>query len=185
MPSNWSTIAYILVVTNCWALLVFLTTSKIKSPPIFNSDEDDNYCAWKNDAEVWQAFTKEEPRRKGPAVYLSPKGRARKAVRGISIKDLKKDDGVEEILRIWDEIFQSDETTQVYHAFKDYVEYRWSSDQNFSSFVAEYEKRYREVKCYKLDLPTGVQAFFLLQAANLISNLEKLVRATATLVYMW
>ena len=51
--------------------------------------------------------------------------------------------------------------------------------------MAEYEKRYREVKCYKLDLPTGVQAFFLLQAANLISNLEKLVRATATLVYMW
>ena len=87
--------------------------SKIKLHPISNSDEDDIYCTWKNDVGVWQAFTKEEPRRKGPAVYLSPKGRARKAVSGISIKDLKKDDGVEEILRILDEIFQSDETTQV------------------------------------------------------------------------
>ena len=134
--------------------------SNIKPPPIFNPDEDDDYCAWKNDVEVWQAFTKEEAKRQGPAVYLSLKGRAREAVRGISINDLKKDDGVDEIIRILDEIFQSDETTRAYHAFKEYVEYRRSSDQTFSSFVVEYEKRYREVKRYKLDLPTGVQAFF-------------------------
>ena len=42
----------------------------IKSPQILNPDEDDNYCAWKNDLEVWQAFTKDEPKRQGPAVYL-------------------------------------------------------------------------------------------------------------------
>ena len=36
--------------------------SNIKSPRIFNPDEDDNYCVWKNDVEVCQAFTKEEPR---------------------------------------------------------------------------------------------------------------------------
>ena len=81
--------------------------SNIKSPSNFNSDEEDDYCAWKDDAEVWQAFTKEEPRQQGPAIYLSLKGRAREAVRGISINDLKKDDGVEEIIRILDEIFQS------------------------------------------------------------------------------
>ena len=39
------------------------------------------------------------------------------------------------------------------------------------------------MKYCKLDLSTGVQAFFLLQAANLTPDLEKLVRATATLVY--
>ena len=93
----------------------------IKSPQILNPDEDDNYCAWKNDVEVWQAFTKEEPKRQGPAVYLLLKGRAREAVKGISTKDLKKDDCVEEIIRILDEVFQSDETTRPYYAFKDYV----------------------------------------------------------------
>ena len=44
--------------------------SIIKSPYIFNPDEDDDYCAWKNHAEVWQAYTKEEPKRQGPGVYL-------------------------------------------------------------------------------------------------------------------
>ena len=130
-------------------------------------------------ASIYQGSTK----RQWPTVYLSLKGRAREAVRGISINDLKKDDGVEEIIRILDEIFQGDETTRPYHAFKDYVEYRPNSDQNFSSSVVEYEKRYREVKRYKLDLPTNVQAFFMLQAANLTPDLEKLVRTTAILVY--
>ena len=41
--------------------------SNIKSPRIFNPDEDDNYCVCKNDVEVCQAFTKEEPRWQGPA----------------------------------------------------------------------------------------------------------------------
>ena len=79
--------------------------SNIKSPPIFSPDEDGDYCAWKNDVELWQTFTEEEPKRKGPGVYLFLKARAKEAVRGISINDLKKDDGVEEIIRILDELF--------------------------------------------------------------------------------
>ena len=50
-------------------------------------------------------------------------------------------------------------------------------------FLVEYEKKYREVKHCKLDLPNGGQGFFLLQPANLTPNLEKLVRTTAILVY--
>ena len=83
----------------------------------------------------------------GPSVYLSLKERAKEAGKEISIDDLKKNNGVEEIIRILDEIFQSDETARAYHAFKEHVEYRWKiGGQNFSSFVVEYGKRYREVK---------------------------------------
>ena len=55
-------------------------------------------------ASIYQGRTKTT----GAAVYLSLKWRAREAVRGLIINDLKKDDGVEEITRIVDEIFQSD-----------------------------------------------------------------------------
>ena len=157
--------------------------SSIKSPPIFNPDEDDDYASWKNDVEVWQAFTKEDAKRHGPAVYLSLKGKAREAVRGIAINDLKGDNGVKVILEVLDSVFLSDLTTRAYHAFKEFVEYRRSSGDSFSTFIVEYEKHYREVKKYNLELPTGVQAFFLLQAANLSSELEKLARATAKLEY--
>ena len=43
------------------------------------------------------------------------------------------------MIRILDEIFQCYETTGAYHVFKDYVGQRQSCDQNFSSFVVEYE----------------------------------------------
>ena len=36
--------------------------------------------------------------------------------------------------------------TQAYHPFKDYVQYEWRKDQDFSPFVVECEIRYREVK---------------------------------------
>ena len=39
--------------------------SNIKSPPVFNTDDDDDYWAWKDDVEVWQAFTKEDQKNRG------------------------------------------------------------------------------------------------------------------------
>lgn len=143
---------------------------------IFNFEEDDDYTACKNDVEVLQAFTKEEPRGQGPAVYLSLKGNTRESVRGIAANDLKKEDGVQTIVYTLDTVFLTDETTRVYHAFKEFVEYRRNSGDSFSKFIVEHEKHYREVKRCNLELPTGVQAFFLLQAANLSSELEKLAR---------
>ena len=98
--------------------------SNIKLPLIFSLDEDDDCCAWKNDVEAWQAFNKEEPEWHRPAVYLLLNGRARKTVRGISITKLMKGNGVEEIIKILDEIFQIEEAARAYHAFKDYVEHR-------------------------------------------------------------
>ena len=56
--------------------------SNIKAPPIFNPVEDDSYCAWENGVYVWQAFTKEESKSQGPAVFLFLKGRARETARG-------------------------------------------------------------------------------------------------------
>ena len=80
-------------------------------------------------------------------------GRARKTVRGISITKLMKGNGVEEIIKILDEIFQIEEAARAYHAFKDYVEHR-AEIRDFS-FLVEYEKRYRETKCYKFDYQLG------------------------------
>ena len=75
-----------------------------------------------NDVKFWQAFTKEETKCYGTAVYCSLKRQAREDARRIFINDLKKDDGVEEIIRILDKIPERDEVIQACHAFKEYVE---------------------------------------------------------------
>ena len=53
----------------------------------------------------------------------------------------------------------------------------------FSVFFIEFEKRYREVEKSDMKLPSGVKAYFLLQAANLTTENERLARTTAKLEF--
>ena len=157
--------------------------SSLKQPPEYDPSGGDSYIEWKNDLEVWRQFTKEDKKRQGPAVYLCLKGEAREAVRSIEVKDIAKDDGVETIISKLDEIFLKDETTRAFCAFGDFVEYRRGSGESYTKFILEFEKRYREVKKHDLTLNEKVQAYFLLKAANLSDDHERLVRTTATLKY--
>ena len=82
-----------------------------------------------------------------------------------------------------DSIFQKDDATQAYCAFRDFVQYKRSSGESFAVFSIEFERRYREVEKHKMTLPTGAKAYFLLEAANLTVDNERLARATAKLDY--
>ena len=157
--------------------------SAIKNPPAFCPEEGDDYGNWKKDAEVWRLFTSEAKCKQGAALYLSLKGTARDAVRGISADVLKEDNGFDEVIKVLDTVYQKDTATQAYCAFKDFVEYRRSSGDNFSVFIVKFEKRYRDVEKHDMQLPTGVKAYFLLQAANLTIDNERLARTTAKLDY--
>ena len=157
--------------------------SAIKNPPTFNPDKGDDYGNWKKDVEVWRLFTKEESSRLGAALYLSLSGTARDAVRGISADTLKAETGFDEVVKLLDSVYLKDTATRAYCAFKDFVEYRRSSGDSFAVFTVEFEKRYREVEKHEMKLPTGAKAYFLLQAANLTIDNERLTRATAKLEY--
>ena len=155
----------------------------LKHPPTFSPEEGDDYVNWKKDAEVWALFTTEAKSKHGAAIYLSLKGTARDAVRGITSADLQKETGLEEVVKLLDAVYLKDIATQAFCAFKDFVDYRRSSGDSFSTFIVEFEKRNREIIKHEMKLPTGAQAYFLLQAANLTSENERLARATATLDY--
>ena len=130
--------------------------SGIKCPPVFCPEEDDDYWMWKSDIEVWQLYTKEDKCRQGPAVYLSLKGKASGAVRGMFKDDLKKDDGFDLILAELDKIFEADNVTRAYCAFKDFDTYRRNSDEGFTTYIVEFEKKNQEIGKYDMNLPTGI-----------------------------
>ena len=153
----------------------------IKSPPVFHPDEDDDYLSWKTDVAVWKAFTETKVEKLGPAVYLSLKGKAREAARPMKVEDLSKEGGYELIIAELDKIFLSDETSRAFCAFKEFYEYKRVSGEGFSEFIIEFEKRYHKVVQYKMKLPEGVKAFFLLKAANLSADTEKLASAVSKL----
>ena len=58
--------------------------SSLKTPPVLSDDV--NYQDWKTDLQVWEQFTELEPKRKGPALYLSlpEKSKVRECVRELT-----------------------------------------------------------------------------------------------------
>ena len=157
--------------------------SRLKAPPVFKPEDDDDYGNWKNDLEIWKMFTDTKPEKLGPAVYLSLEGRAREAVRGITAEELGKPEGYATIVNELDKIFLQDETSRAFMAFKDFYEYKREAGIGFSQFMVDFDRRYTKLAEFKLQLPDGVQAFFLLKAANLTSESEKLARTVAKLEY--
>ena len=158
-------------------------TSSFKQPPGFNPNGGDSYADWKNDIEIWKLFTKEDTKRQGPAVYLTLQGDARDAIRSMDKDEIAKENGVDLIIQELDKVYLKDETTRAFCAFKEFVEYRRQSGVSFSKFIVEWNQKYGEVKKHKLDLVDGVKGYFLLVAANLTSEHERLVRATAKLEF--
>ena len=152
-------------------------------PPVFSPEEDDDYVAWRNDLEVWKLLTETKAEKLGLSVYLALKGQARDVVRNLKPADIGTATGYDLLIKELDRVYLKDNSTQAFVAFKDFYEYKRSSGQNFSEFIVEYDQRYNKLEKYDMALPQGVQAFFLLKAANLPADSEKLARATAKLEY--
>ena len=157
--------------------------SNIKNPPIFNPEENNDYVSWKMDVEVWRMVTKDEKKKHGPAVYLCLQGSAREKVRSIDMEKLGTDTGYEEVIQLLDSVFLKDESTMAYIAFKTFVEYRRKTGESYQTFVVAFEKLYSEIVKHKMELPGGAKAYFLLQAANMSEENERLTRVSAKMEY--
>ena len=157
--------------------------ANMKTPPVFNPENGDDYSNWKMDIEVWRLVTKEEKIKHGPALYLALQGSARDKVRTIKMDVLSKEDGFEQVIKMLDTVFLKDESTRAYMAFKEFVEYRRKMGESYSAFVVTFEKLHAEISKHKMQLPDGAKAYFLLQAANLNEDNERLARVSAKMNY--
>ena len=83
--------------------------NQLKAPPVLS--EEDEYLNWKNDINVLEMFTDIAKKKRGPAVYLSLRGRARDAVREIPFAELGTDDGMKKIMDKLDTLFLKDLST--------------------------------------------------------------------------
>ena len=69
----------------------------LKSPPNFDPERD-NYEQFKKDIALWELLTELDNKKKGPAVYLSLKNKAREAVRNLPIEEISADGGLKTII---------------------------------------------------------------------------------------
>ena len=70
-----------------------MESDPFKTPPVLS--DDISYTDWKFDLEMWKIYTKLEPTRKGPAVYLSLKGEAKECLQVLNSGDIGRSDGLD------------------------------------------------------------------------------------------
>ena len=109
-------------------------------------------------------------------MFLNLRGKAKEAVRQIDAEELGAADGVEKIITKLDTLFLKDKSTQMLLAFKAFYDYRRSENDSYADFVIKFEKLYHKLTVHKMTLPDQVKAYFVLIAANLSEENEKLAR---------
>ena len=150
----------------------------LRNPPILSDDVE--YADWKADMDIWALYTNLEKKKRGPALYLSLQGKARECARGLTSAEIGADDGVKVITTKLDAVFQADVNMRTFMSFKSFYEYRRPAGIGIQEFIIHYEALYSKLGTFDINLPEGVQAFFLLTAANISEDSEKLARATCS-----
>lgn len=150
--------------------------SSLETPPALT--DEDCYTEWLQDVSMWAHVTKLPKTKHGPAVFLSLSSKIRECVRSLAEADLVKDTGLKTLTDELDRFFKLDENTRAFMCFKEFYSYKRQSGTTINDFMVKYEYLYQKLVKFKIELPEGVQAFFLLQAANVSEENEKLARTT-------
>ena len=148
----------------------------LKNPPVLSDDVE--YSEWKNDLDIWELYTNLDKKKRGPALFLSLQGKAKVCARRLTKDQISAENGVATIVGELDKVLQQDADTRTFLLFKEFYEYRRPAGVGIKEFIIQYEHLYSKLGQFDIVLPQGVQVFFLLTAANISVDSEKLARAT-------
>ena len=150
-----------------------------KQPPPMRDDLP--YSDWKQELDIWSDFTDLADNKKGGALFLTLTGKARAAVlSGVERDKIKSNDGIKEIVKCLDELFELDKSQSAFAAFDEFTQYRRPRDCKIEDFIVEFNLRNNKLKTHAMDLPEGVLAYYLLKCANLPDDQANICKATCS-----
>ena len=149
-----------------------------RTPPLFNGKSED-YPKWKRKFVVWRSITDVSKAKHGGLLVLRLDDETQDSILELmTCDDLKKDDGVEEILGHLDNMFQKDESITAFELYEELELYRRPDHLSVREYCSEFQKRLSKVKSSGTQLSEHVLAHRLLKSANLSKSEEQLIRAT-------
>ena len=147
--------------------------TSMKWPPYFNNNI--GYETWKRDIGIWAELTDLPKNKQALAIHLSLSGRARIATSELKVEDMKKDTGVDLIMKKLDDLFLPEKGQRQFSAFNNLYNFRRGPSVNINDFVSQFEHAYFTFTQEDMDLPDAVMAFMLLSSCNLQDNEVQLV----------
>ena len=95
----------------------------------------------------------------------------------INLDDLKKEDGLDKLIKFLDTHLKKDELTDSIEKFEEFEDFQRIEGQSVSEYIALFEFKYRKIEKYNMKLPSEILAFKLIRRAN-ISRVEKMLVLT-------
>ena len=143
-----------------------------KATPAFN--KGDNYSKWKKKLGIWKKLTSFENTKQGPSLVLSLDDESQDAVLELTEQEISAEGGVDNIIKVLDDLYLKDKTESAFEAFEAFEGYRRPKGLSMNDYCNEFDKRHNKVKSYGTVLPKDLLGFRLLKSANLQPHQEEL-----------
>ena len=154
-----------------------MAANKVKNPPEMRKDL--LYRDWKRELDIWSDFTDLPKTKQGPAVFLSLTGKARESVlAAVTPADMKKEDEVKTVTEALDKLYLKNDAESSFSVFDSFIKFKRPSSMTIEDYCIEFNIKLKQLTSYKMELPDGVIAYFLLLCANLTPEQTALCRAT-------
>ena len=151
-------------------------SSKAVNPPKFGGDK--TYERWKVELDAWKLVTKVEKKSQALTIALSFEESSEvrdKVFSEIKIEELHNDDGLKKLIECLDKWYKKDELSEAYESWNNFYKFKKSEDTSMDAYILEFVKRYKIVKKFKIEIPSSVLAFILLECTGLEHRDKQLV----------
>ena len=131
---------------------------------------------------MWEIVTSVDKKERAIVVLLGAlEGniKAEKALQDLRAEELNMTDGMNILLNKLDVRSKSEKVDEAYNAYSKFFTFQKHSEMTMSDYIVEYEHLYCAMVEHDMQLPDNVQAFKLLDGANLSEDDRKLVLALA------
>ena len=154
-----------------------MASVSLKKSPVFSEEECD-YEEWKKDLELWTLLTDLPQNKVATTVHLSLSGCARQAASGLSIDDLKSEDGITKLTAKLDRVFLQDKNWRCFNNYSAFENCKCSDDQSTDNFLSEFDRKHFKLNECEVVIHDAVLACKLPKSCSLNDALFQLAMST-------
>lgn len=147
--------------------------------PVLGDRKD--YGTWKKEVMIWTIGTAATKKQQASKLIMMMDGKARETAINIDPTLLNSDDGVANLFKELDALYNKDSTQNIIKAIDDFESYRRSDREDIDAFIQEFSRRYKRLQRLrdnKALYDDAVLAIRLLNQASLNAEQKRLIKAT-------
>ena len=139
-----------------------------------------SYELYKQELLAWREVTDLDKKKQAVAIALTlpedDDSKIREKVFDqIDLADLKKDDGLDTLIKFLDKNLKKDDLSDSLEKFEEFEDFEREKGQNITEYIACFDTKYRKIEKLGMKLPTEILAFKLLRKANITKEEKMLV----------